>query len=147
MHIDYDRIGMVAQTASIQFPLQRRKRIVERVHEHASHYLDDKHLRTVASHLHGCAPPRCSRGIICRTHQFILPLYEYQSFALIPGMVAKCHHVGSRIEKVVKDIFGDAEPSGRVFTVDHNKMDVVLFNQSGQTIHNRIASRFSDKIP
>jgi len=146
MHIDDDRVGMIAERAGRQFPLDRCERIVERVHEHPPHDLDNQNLRAVARRMHGRAAAGRARGIIGRAHQPVLPLDEDKRLALVPGMVAERDHIGAGIQEIVKNVLGYAKAAGGVFAVDDYKMNIVRFDEAGQPVYHGATSGFADNI-
>ena len=47
MDVHDDRVGIALERAGVEFALDRRERIVERIHEDAAHDVDHEHTRAV----------------------------------------------------------------------------------------------------
>ena len=116
MDVDHDRVGRALERAGGKLALDRRERIVERVHEHAPHGVDDEDARAVAR-LDDCgAAARRAGRIIDRPDQERRALDEYQRLPLVPGVVAERDRVGAGVHQFAIDRLGDAEPPPAAFS-------------------------------
>ena len=103
MHVDHDGVGGLAERAGGEFALDRRERIVERVHEDAAHGVDHQHALAVLGVDQRRAAARRAGGIVERADQARRALDEHQRLALIPGMIAERDRVGAGIDQLVVD--------------------------------------------
>ena len=146
MHVQDDGVDMVAEPARVQFPLQRGKGIVERIHEDAAHDLHHQHLGAVAGRLHGGAAAGRAGGKIGRADKPVLTFDEHQRLALVPGVVAERDDIRAGIEQFMEDVFRQPEATGGVFGIDGDKIDGMGVDQAGKTVKDDIPARSADQI-
>ena len=89
MEVDDDGVGRALERAGGKLALDRRERIVERVHEDAAHGVDDQHARAVLGVDQRRAAAGRAGGIIDRAHELRRALDEDQRLLLVPGMIAE----------------------------------------------------------
>ena len=130
MDVDDDRVGVALERAGGKLALDRRERIVERIHEHAAHDVDHQHAGAVLGvDQRGAAAGRAGRKID-RAQQLRRALDEHQRLALIPGMIAAGDDVGAGVDELVIDRLGDAEAAGRVLAVDGDEIELPVADQA-----------------
>ena len=95
VEIDHDGVGALAQRAGVQLAVDRRERIVERVHEQPAHDVDDEDARAGAGLEQGRAAPGRAGRIVGRAHEPRLALDEDERLALVEGVVAERDGVGA----------------------------------------------------
>ncbi len=61
-------------------------------------------------------------------------------------MIAERHRIGARIDEVLIDRFGNAEPARRVLAIDDDEIQRPVANKAGQTLRDRGASGLADDI-
>ena len=140
MDVDHDRVGGAFQRTGGKLAVDRREGIVERVHEHAAHRVDDQHARAIARIEHRHAAPRRTGRIIERADQPRRARDEYQRLALVPRMVAERDGVGAGIHHLVVDRLGNAEAAGRVLAVDDDAIELPVAHEPGQPVEDDRAS-------
>src|SRR6266478_498236 len=126
VNVDDDRVGRLLQRTGSKLALNRGERIVERIHEDAAHRIDHKRPRAVLGLDQRDAATGCAGGIIDRAQQPRRPFDENERLLLIPGMVAAGDHVGTGVDEVLIDRFGNAEAAGGVFAVKRNEIELPL---------------------
>ncbi|MNL83473.1 hypothetical protein D3C87_2111330 [compost metagenome] len=56
-------------------------------------------------------------------------------------MISRRHHIRARADRVVENLFGNAEAASGVFTVDDHKIQLEIRNQPRQLFIDRRAPR------
>ena len=62
MHVDDDGVGRLLERAGRELAIDRRKRVVERVHEDAAHHVDHEHARAVRASISAAPRPGVPGG-------------------------------------------------------------------------------------
>ena len=140
MKIDQNRIRHLAQRCFGHHPINSGERIIKRVHIKPRHGVDDENTGAGLGFNHCGAPSGRCRRIIDRTQQFWLAFDKNQRLALIKRVVTERDRVGTRIEKIVADRFGDAKATRSVLAIDHHTIEIPAATQSGKRIKNGISS-------
>src|SRR5918999_627993 len=109
MEIDHDRVALLSERTVSELALHRSEGIVERVHEEASHGIDDEDPGSVARLTQKRASSRRASRIVGRPNETRLTLDEDQGLALIEGVIAEGDHIGPCSKELVTNGFGDAE--------------------------------------
>ena len=105
-----------------QLPFHACKRIVQCRHEDAAHDIHHKHPGSVVR-LEQARPHTGSTGrIVGWAQEPAIALDKHEGFALVPGVIAECHHVCTGIQQSVKNRFRNAEPAGGVLSIDDNEV-------------------------
>ena len=117
----------------------RCERIVERVHEHAAHHVDDEHRAPLAASNRLAPRPGVPGGIVGGADQARLALDEHQRLALVEGVVAERDRVDAGGEEFLADRLGDAEAAGGVLAVDDDEIEPPALAQGRR--HGRAARR------
>ena len=125
------------QRAGSEFAIERRERIVERVHIDAAHGVDDERARAVLGLDHGGAAPRRTGGIIERPDQPRRALDENQRLFLIPGMIAQRDRVDAGLDQLAIDRLGDAEAAGRILAIGDDQIELPVADQLRQALDDR----------
>ena len=125
MDVDDHRVGLLAERAGGELAVDRGEGIVERVHEHPAHDVDDEHPRPVPGEEDAGAAPGRAGGIVGRPEEPLLVGGEGQRLALVEDVVAGGDHVGPGIEEGAEHLLGDAEAAGGVLAVDHDEIEPV----------------------
>ena len=134
VHVDDDGVGHALERAGGKLALDRRERVVERVHEDAAHGVDHQHARAVARlDQRRAAAGRAGREVD-RAQQPRRALDEDQRLLLVPGMVAAGDHVGAGIDELLVDRLGDAEAAGRVLAVDGDEIELPFGDELRQPL-------------
>ena len=134
---DYIRTGL--QSARRDFVVDGAERAIELGHEDAAHRIDDEHICAIFRAQQRRAFARRARRKIERADQPVMPVDVDECLFLIESVIAERYAIGTRINQIVEDRFGDAETTSRVLTVDDHEIEPVLGNQFRQ--------RFADSGP
>ena len=126
--------------------LDRGERVVERVHEHPPHHVDDEHTRAVAGVDQRGATARRAGRKVDRPQQPRLALDEDQRLLLIPRVVADGHDVGAGIEEFLVDRLGDAEAAGSVLAIDRDEIEPPVAHEAGQALDQGLSSAAADDV-
>ena len=146
MHIDHDRVATGGERASLDFAFGGPERVVGKPHENPPDEVEDEH------------PGACLRlddrrsasgragGPIRGADQAGLTPDEDERLALIPGMVAERHRIGTRFEELGTDHFGNSGASCRVFAVHDHAIERKPLSQPGKPLEDRVPARPSHHI-
>ena len=146
MNVDDDGVGRALERAGGKLALDRRERIVERVHEDAAHGVDDEHARAIARvDQRRAAAGRAGRKVD-RPQQLRRALDEDERLLLIPGMVAAGDHVDAGIDELLVDRLGDAEAAGGILAVDGDEIEPPFGDQLRQSIEQDGAPAAADDV-
>ena len=132
VEIHDDGVAGLAQRAGVELARHRGKRIVQRIHEHPTHRIDDQRALAVLGIDQRRAAPRRVPRKIQRPDQPRRAFDEHQRLLLIPGVVAERHRVGAGVEEIVVDRLGNAEAPGGVLAVDDDEVEAPVADQDGQ---------------
>src|SRR5450755_2778995 len=147
MHIDDDGITYITKRRIGQFALDRRKGIVEGIHEYAPHDIDDKHLKSTCRSKHTCPATGRADRIVDRPNEFLLPLYEYQRFALVESVIAQRHTIRAGAEQLIANGFGNTKSARRILTVDDDEIQAPKVAKPRQLLVDYGASRAAKHVP
>ena len=129
-----------------ELALDRGEGIVERVHENAAHGIDHQRaLAVLGVDQRGAAAGR-ALGVIDRANEARRALDEHQRLALVPRMIAERDGVGAGVDQLVVDDLGDAEAAGRVLAVDHDEIELPVFDETGQPLVDDCAPGAPDHV-
>ena len=84
--------------------------------------------------------------VIDRPEKFRRPLDEHQRLALVEGMIAERHHIGTGIAQHMIDLFCDAETMRGILAVDRDEIRTEPVLEQRQLTHHRFAARPPDDI-
>lgn len=76
-----------------------------------------------------------------------MALAEGNCFLLVPDMVAGRHDIGTGVDGFEKDILGNTETPGGVFTVDDDEIELQIGNQPRQPVPDSRAPGLANHIP
>ena len=122
MDVDENRVCAEFQGTRRHFALDGLKRIVEWFHENASLRVQNQDVCAVGRPEKSGPAARHANREIQRPEKAFLAGNEDQRLPLIPHVVSGCHDVGARVEKVLKNRFGDAKAAGRVLAIHNDKV-------------------------
>ena len=146
VEIDDDGVGAFRQRAGGELAIDRRERIVERVHVDAAHGVDDEHARAVLGLDHGGAAARRAGGIIDRPDQPRRALDEDQRLFLVPGMIAERDGVDAGLDQLAIDRLGDAEAAGRILAIGHDQIELPVAHQLRQALDDDSSPAAADNV-
>ena len=112
MKIDDHRIRAAAERTSGELAIDRGERIFERVHEDASHRVDDQRTPAILCLDQRRAASRRAGRIVDRPDEPRRPFDENQGLFLIPGVIAERDCVDAAIDEFAIDRLGDAKAAG-----------------------------------
>ncbi|MCY1300295.1 hypothetical protein D9M70_498560 [compost metagenome] len=75
-----------------------------------------------------------------------MPFAKDDRFLLVPDVIAGRHHVGAGVDRLEKDVFGDAETAGRILAVDDDEIELEVTNQSWKPLPDRRTARLAHHI-
>ena len=104
---------------AVKLAVDGGERIVERLHEHAAHGIDDERAGAVLRLDQRRAAAGRAGGIVDRPDQARRALDEDERLLLVPGVIAERDGVGAGLDQLAIDRLGDAETARRVLAVDH----------------------------
>ena len=114
--------------------IERRERIVERVHVDAAHGVDDERAAAVLGLDHGGAAARRAGGIIERPNEARRALDKDQRLLLIPGMIAERHRIDAGLDQLAIDRFRDAEAAGGVLAIGDDQIEFPVADELRQAL-------------
>ena len=146
VEIDEDRIGLFAERAGGDRRFDGAERIVDRVHEHAAQRVDHQHAVAIAAlDQIGAASGRARRHVD-RPHQRRFALDIALRVALVPGVIAERHRIGTGGAQIAIVPLGQALAVAGVLAVDDDEIETVGRNDAGQALCYRVTPRASDHI-
>ena len=95
-----------------------------RMHEDAAHDVGDQHASAIAGIKQPGALAGCAGGIVGRTQELIVPRAEGNRLLLVPDVVAGGHHIGTGIDRLEIDVFGNAEAASGILAIDDDKIEL-----------------------
>src|SRR5262249_13360678 len=146
VEIDNDCVRARFERTRGQLALDGSKGIVEWVHKNATHRIDYQRAFAVLGVDKRHATAGRSFRIVEGTDQAWRAFDEYQRFALIPGVVAKCDGVNAGIDQLVIDNFGDAKTAGGIFAIEYHQVELPIGNQPWQPFGHDRAPRAADHV-
>ena len=146
MEIDDRCVAAGAKRAGGEFPLDALEWVVERVHEHAAHQVDDQHLRSARGLEQVGAAPGRAGGVVGRADQARLALDEHKSLALVERVVAERDRVGAGAEELLADRLGDAKAAGGVLAINDDEIEPPVGAQFRQAVDQRRAPGAPDNV-
>lgn len=147
MEIEDDRIRLLAERTGVEDRLSRLEGIIEfRMHEDAAHDIGNQNAGAVAGKEQvGTAAGRAGR-VVGRAKKLVVPLAEDHRFLLVPDVIARGHHVGTGVDRLEEDVFGDAEAASGIFAVDDDEIELEVTDQSRKPLPDRRAARLAHHI-
>jgi hypothetical protein len=85
-------------------------------------------------------------GIIVRAQQARFGGDVFESFFLVPGVIAVGQHVHARSKQFIRGFFGDAGAVGDIFGVGHDEIELEALAQGGELIGNGAPSGLTDHV-
>ena len=146
VEINDDNIGLLAQWAGCQFPVNRGERIVKRIHEDPSQRVNHQNADTVPGCEQAGATPRRAGGIIERPQEPLLAIGKDKSIALVEGMIAGGNHVRAAADDGIEDFFRYAETTGGVLAVHDDKIEPIIGDQGRQFFDDCTATAAANEI-
>ncbi len=146
VEIEDRRVAADPERARLELLLDALEGVVERVHEHAPHHVDDEHLGAVGGLEEIGAAPRRPLGIIGGADEARLALDEHQRLALIEGVVAERDRVDAGGEEFLADRLGDPEAAGGVLAVDDDEIEPPARTQNRDVGEKGGAPRTADDV-
>src|SRR5215468_7279144 len=134
MDVDDDRVCRLLQWADGKLPLNRRERVVERVHEDAAHCIDDEYARAILGLDQRDTATGRAGGIIDRAQQLRRPFNENQRLLLVPGVITASDHVDTGIDEVLVDGFGDAEAARGVLAIERDEIEFPSLHERAEAL-------------
>ena len=117
-----------------ELAIDRRERIVERVHVDAAHGVDDEGASAGVGLDHGGAAARRAGRIIERPDQTRRALDKDQRLLLIPGVIAERHRIDAGLDQFAIDRLGDAEAAGGVLAIGDDQIELPIADKLRQAL-------------
>jgi hypothetical protein len=132
--------------ACIELAADGAEGIVERLHEHPAHGIDDQRPRAALGIDQGGAAAGGVARKIQRSNQTRRALDEHQRLFLIPGVVTERHRIGAGVDEIVVDGFGNAKTTGGVLAIDDDQIELPVADGAGQMLEDGGASGLADHV-
>ena len=123
-----------------------RERIVERIHEHAAHHIDDEHALALARLIEVGAAARRAGGIVARAQDAVVGIDEGEDFLLVEPVIAGGDTVHARAEEFVRGRAREPEAARRVLAIGDHEIEPERVAQARKFRRDHVAARLSDDV-
>ena len=131
VHIDNDGIETrFLRGTGRQMPLEFWERIIQQLHEKASHNVDHLNSATGSVRIDGRTASRGRFGIVRWPKKPFVAVHLRNNVGLVPGMIAAGDDIDTGAEKFVAGLFGHAKAVRRVFAIGNDEIQPKAIAQS-----------------
>jgi len=123
----------------------RKRQIVQRIHEHPAHHIDQQQAARRRLVEIGAASRR-ALGIVGGTQDTILAVDIGEDFLLVGPVIAGGDRIDADGEKFLGDGAGQSETARRVFAIGDDKIQFQTLAQAPQLGIHHIAPRLADNV-